>query len=421
MEVNKEQAERCRDVGAAAMKQGDFPRAIKFLQKSLQLYPLPGVDALLSSAKTQMASSANNSSSSTTGNTGTSQHSNSTDSRPSQSTSEQNLNGANGRAYSEEQVKIVEEVLRSKEGGRGAHYRVLKLSQGCSEAEIKKAYRKLSLKVHPDKNSAPNADEAFKAVGLAYATLSDPQKRTIYDRYGDEDPDNRGAARGGGMNMHHRGQEVSPEEIFNMFFGGGMPGMHRGGPGFHVYTSGFGPGGMPFRNAGPRRQARPQEREERQASFLSALFQFMPLLLILFSTFFRSDGSSSASMSGRMPGEGQHFNLVRKPPFVNLMKTQTTKVRDIPFYVTTNFARTYAQNNYQLRRVEQMVEVAYEQYLIEECTKQRNYKKRLQLNANTLKMASEEEKARKIKQADEFELSRCLELGDLYPHRKVEL
>ena len=66
--------------------------------------------------------------------------------------------------------------------------------------------------------------EAFKAVGLAYGTLSDSQKRTIYDRYGDEDPDNTG---GGGMRrgaggVHFRpGQEVSPEEIFNMFFGGG--------------------------------------------------------------------------------------------------------------------------------------------------------------------------------------------------------
>lgn len=306
---NKEQAERCRDMGAGALKQGDFPRAVKFLQKSLQLYPLPGVDALLSSAKTQMASAASSKDSSTTANTGASQHA-TRDTRPSNSTSSQSLNGADGRAYSEEQVKIVEEVLRSKEGGRGAHYRVLKLSQGCNEAEIKKAYRKLSLKVHPDKNSAPNADEAFKAVGLAYATLSDPQKRTIYDRYGEEDPDNRGAARAGGMNMRRGGQEVSPEEIFNMFFGGGMPGMNRGGPGFHVYTSGFGPGAMPFRPAGPRRQARQQEREERQAPFLSTLFQFMPLLLILFSTFFRSDGSSGASMSGKMPGEGQHFNLV---------------------------------------------------------------------------------------------------------------
>ena len=67
-----------------------------------------------------------------------------------------------------------------------------------------------------------------------------------------------------------------------------------------------------------------------------------------------------------------------------------------------------------------MVEVAYEQYLIEECTKQRNYKKRLQTNAINLKVESEE-KTRKIKQADAFELSRCLELEDLYPHRKVEL
>lgn len=67
-----------------------------------------------------------------------------------------------------------------------------------------------------------------------------------------------------------------------------------------------------------------------------------------------------------------------------------------------------------------MVEVAYEHYLIEECAKQRNYKKRLQINSNNMKAASEE-KARKMKQANEFELSRCLELGDLYPHRKVEL
>ncbi|EEC49932.1 predicted protein, partial [Phaeodactylum tricornutum CCAP 1055/1] len=64
------------------------------------------------------------------------------------------------------------------------HYRILSLPNNATESDIKKAYRKLSLKVHPDKNSAPHADEAFKAVGLAYATLSDSQKRHIYDQYG---------------------------------------------------------------------------------------------------------------------------------------------------------------------------------------------------------------------------------------------
>ncbi|EED94489.1 predicted protein, partial [Thalassiosira pseudonana CCMP1335] len=68
------------------------------------------------------------------------------------------------------------------------HYRVLGIEASADEAAIKKAYRKLALKLHPDKNSAPHSDEAFKAVGLAYATLSDSQKRAIYDRYGDEDP-----------------------------------------------------------------------------------------------------------------------------------------------------------------------------------------------------------------------------------------
>ncbi|OEU10220.1 J-domain DnaJ subfamily B Member 12-like protein, partial [Fragilariopsis cylindrus CCMP1102] len=64
------------------------------------------------------------------------------------------------------------------------HYRVLGIAASANESEIKKAYRKLAIKVHPDKNPAPKSDDAFKAVGLAYGTLSDSQKRTIYDRYG---------------------------------------------------------------------------------------------------------------------------------------------------------------------------------------------------------------------------------------------
>lgn len=82
-------------------------------------------------------------------------------------------------------MEVVNRVLHAKQGGRGGHYRVLQVPEDATEAQIKTAYRKLSLKVHPDKNAAPQAAEAFKAVGLAYATLSDTQKRLIYDRYGE--------------------------------------------------------------------------------------------------------------------------------------------------------------------------------------------------------------------------------------------
>jgi hypothetical protein len=143
------------------MQQGDYEKAVKMLEKSLQLYPLPGVDALLAHAKTKK-----NNGNSSTGNTSTSSRdtssnnshersngSSNTAARRSSSTSEttQQQNGSDGRAYTNEQVLIVKKVLRSKEGGRGAHYRVLDIPNTANENDIKKAYRKLSLKVHPDK------------------------------------------------------------------------------------------------------------------------------------------------------------------------------------------------------------------------------------------------------------------------------
>lgn len=178
-QVNKDEAERCRDMGATLLRRGDTARAIKLLKKSLQLYPLPGVEALLAQAEGTSSSTTNGSSSSSTNGSAAPAPTTRTPAARSEST------GADGRSYTEEQVEVVRTVLRAKEGGRGAHYRVLGIEPSANEAQIKKAYRRLSLKVHPDKNAAPHADEAFKAVGLAYATLSDEQKRHIYDRYGE--------------------------------------------------------------------------------------------------------------------------------------------------------------------------------------------------------------------------------------------
>lgn len=101
------------------------------------------------------------------------------------------------------------------------YYEALSLERECSDEDLKRAYRKLALKLHPDKNKARGADEAFKLVSRAYACLSDPQKRAHYDRHGTEDavaprPGGGGPA-GGGM---YAAGGIDPEDLFNMFFGG---------------------------------------------------------------------------------------------------------------------------------------------------------------------------------------------------------
>lgn len=106
------------------------------------------------------------------------------------------------------------------------YYEVLNVTKEATDSEIKKSYKKLALVLHPDKNPAPGADEAFKAVGNAMAILTDAEKRKSYDLYGSEERANI-SREGGHHRTYHYGYsrgfeaDVTAEELFNMFFGGG--------------------------------------------------------------------------------------------------------------------------------------------------------------------------------------------------------
>ena len=103
------------------------------------------------------------------------------------------------------------------------YYDILGVSKDASEKDIKRAYRRLAAKYHPDVNHEPGAEEKFKKINEAYETLSDSQKRAQYDQFGSAGPQGAGGQGFGGFGG---GQAYSNfgggfDDIFSQFFGGG--------------------------------------------------------------------------------------------------------------------------------------------------------------------------------------------------------
>ena len=131
------------------------------------------------------------------------------------------------------------------------HYEILGVAKDASETDIKKAYRKLSLQYHPDRNPDPEATEKYKAINEAHEILSDEQKREQYNMELQFGPGARGMPGGPG------GMPGGMNDIFNMMFGGGFPGggfpgMPGGGfPGMDPMGGFGGPGIRVFHSGGP--------------------------------------------------------------------------------------------------------------------------------------------------------------------------
>lgn len=104
------------------------------------------------------------------------------------------------------------------------YYKTLGISKGASDDEIKKAYRKLALKYHPDKNKSADAEEKFKEIAEAYEVLSDAKKREVYDKFGEKGlKGGAGTAAGGSGTGTTYTFHGDPRATFAQFFGSATP------------------------------------------------------------------------------------------------------------------------------------------------------------------------------------------------------
>jgi len=299
MESNKDEALRCLAIARKHFSASNFPSARKFCLKSKSLFATPQADGLLAEITTAEESASGAAASQPSGSTTQAGGGPSTSGmrqrhvekeKPNGSASSSGTAGGMGgekRDYTPEQVKVVKRVRACKVT---EYYEILAVQKDCEDGEIKKAYRKLALALHPDKNGAPGADEAFKSVSKAFQVLSDPQKRAAYDSSGG-DPEARfggqpsSASRAFAGNAGFEG-EISPEDLFNMFFGGGVGrGGGFGGPAFSASFGGpgnvftFGPN--TFQTGGrARRHTRQRGNANADVEARSLLTQLLPLILL---------------------------------------------------------------------------------------------------------------------------------------------
>eukprot|EP00903_Cladosiphon_okamuranus_P009199 g8785.t1 len=441
--ANKEQAEKCRDMAKRFLQQGEHEKAVRFFEKSLRLYPLPGVESLRDVAKNQQeggagangatgargtaSSSGEDRSearsapfSSTNGNAnsgaswggaagagaasgaspGVRRRPAATSGAPAAAAPTGGGGGGGGRAFTPEQERVAKQVINSKSKG---HYGVLGVDKGASDDQIKKAYRKLALKLHPDKNGAPQANEAFQAIGNAFAVLSDKDKRAHYDRYGEDDgPQGMGGGRGGGpfgrTAHHYHAADVSPEDIFNIFFGQ-PPGARRrhgaGGMGFNtrVYRAGGGMNGGAGNGAGQQGQS-PMN-----------LLTLAGFIALMFFTLF-GGGQQEAPFS--FERTSTHYTE----------KVTTQKrgvVEGIKYFVAPKFKQNYASNREQLRRVEVSVTEQYKTKLRYECHDMRQRKEARLAQAKRRRRAMDSEAYDQlIRDMENVPLKPCDELVDKF-------
>ncbi|GJM94186.1 hypothetical protein PR202_ga10808 [Eleusine coracana subsp. coracana] len=348
MEGNKDDAAKCLRIGKGALDAGDRARAIKFLSKAKRLDPSLPVDHLLSpllDPQDDSPASASGSSSS------------SPRPPPEPAAAAAEASEAEGlrerkqkgkkrqeerqeetvvREYTAEQLEVVRQVKKHTRD----YYQILGLDKDCTVEDVRKAYRKLSLKVHPDKNKAPGAEDAFKAVSKAFQCLSDPESRKRYDMVGSDEPvtyNRRAASNARAYNGFYE-DEFDPDEIFrNFFFGGMAPATTRQFGQFGTFH--FRTGGM--HNHGQQNSG---------GSTVRMLVQLLPVLLLLLLNF--------------LPSSEPVYSLSRNYPYEHKFQTP----RGVTYYVKLpNFEEQYPHQSTERVTLERHVERDYYSVVTQNC------------------------------------------------------
>lgn len=292
MDGNRDDAERCLRLAENALAANDRAKAQRLLEKSRRMYPLPDQQAQLEARIHLHVPS------------GTS--SKPTSSKPFDVRDKpEEKEDENAREPTPAMKKAVQGVQEAKD-----HYQVLGVDRSADTNAVKKAYKKLALKLHPDRNYAPGADDAFKKVGAAFLTLSDEERRAHYNQFGtdmaeegmpDEGVRRRQQQRAAGNTFFtefvHM-EDLDEAELLQFLFSGTVP-------------RGFGPHRRRTRPAATRahrqhqRAGNQRQRERHAGSGGNGLWErFRPLMwLILFMVI--------TSWMGGMEQTGPAFSLDR--------------------------------------------------------------------------------------------------------------
>ncbi|XP_013886556.1 dnaJ homolog subfamily C member 18 [Austrofundulus limnaeus] len=389
--MDKEEAERLVEKAKLCLRSGRKDRALQLLHEAQNIYPSARARVLIDAIQ-KNGGSAFSEANHVPPPTGW---------RDEDTRNQETSNEANEekKTYTEDQRQSVLRIKNCKD-----FYEILGVTKNAGDEDLKKAYRKLALKFHPDKNFAPGATDAFKAIGNAYAVLSNPEKRQQYDQYGDQcatsaTPQHSGHGRAGHYRNFYRDFEadISPEELFNIFFGGRFPTGN-----VHVYTN---QGASYSQFYQPRRRRAYERREEvveenQSQNTFTALLQLLPVLVLILISVFT-----------QMMATNPPYSLFYKPA-MGLVVSRETQHMGVPYYVDKSFEKEY--RGAALEELEKTIESDYIEHLQSSCWKEKQQKSDL---ANLGQLYRDERLKQK---AESMSLDNCEKLHRLVGRQRVK-